>query len=190
MSRLLRKSARRIPQSLELAMAMVVSFPAPNPRVGKGLVTLERFLGCNCGKVSVTITRQYVRCYATGCKIVELHSDWLVPKQDSWPCTTLPCNKMQYHMKIVELQSDWLARKQKCWACKNQETLNCHQTLFPRRGWGLGTRLWQWHRIRWSVICHSCDNYWIPHPHSILPQVDRTAVWCSPMSGYQHNFLK
>ena len=54
------------------------SFPAPmpNPRVGKGLVTLERFLG-------VTIPCQYARCYATGCKIVALHSDWLAPKQES-----------------------------------------------------------------------------------------------------------
>ena len=26
--------------------SQIVSFPAPNPRAGKGLVTLERFLGC------------------------------------------------------------------------------------------------------------------------------------------------
>ena len=43
----------------------------------------EQFLGCNCGKVSMTMTHQYSGCYATGCKIIVLHSDWLMPKQDS-----------------------------------------------------------------------------------------------------------
>jgi len=36
-----------------------------------------------------------------------------------------------------------------------------------------------------DLSCHSCDNYWIPHPHSILPKADRSTVWCSPMSGCQ-----
>ena len=39
-----------------------------------------------------------------GMKIVELHSDWLVLNQDSWPCTTL----LRDQMKIEELKSNWL----------------------------------------------------------------------------------
>ena len=47
----------------------------------------------------------------------------------------------QCHMKITELQSDWLARKQKCWAYKNQKSAQMSPDPFPRRVWGLGTRL-------------------------------------------------
>jgi len=36
-----------------------------------------------------------------------------------------------------------------------------------------------------DLSCHPCDNYWIPHPHSILPQVDRSILWCIPMSSFQ-----
>jgi len=51
--------------------------------------------------------------------------------------------------------------------------------LFLRVGSGVQTKSWPWALSQ--VICH----YWIPHPHSILPQVDRSTIWCSPMSGCQ-----
>ena len=47
---------------------------------------------------------QYAHCYVTVCKIVELHSDWLVQKQDSWHCTALLHNRIQNHRAAI-----WLA---------------------------------------------------------------------------------
>ena len=135
---------------VHMPWVQLVSFPAPNPHAEKGLVTLERFLGCNCGKVSMSITCQYAHCYATW---------WLAPKQDCWPCTTtLPCNKMQYHMKIVELQSDWLARKQECWACKNQQNAKLSPDPFPLQTVGSGdeTRV-QHHQSRLRPVW---SNWW------------------------------
>ena len=66
-------------------------FPAPSPHVGKDLVTLEWYLCClwsetvDCN-VKQSITCLSVCCCATGCKIIELQSDWLVWKQDCWAC--------------------------------------------------------------------------------------------------------
>ena len=115
-----------------------VLFPAPNPRAGKDLMTLERFLGCTGAwlnrNVMQLITRWLHVAMQWNAKIVELHSDWLQLNQDSWPCTTLFHNRLQYHMKIIKLQSDWLAQKHECWACKNQESAPISPDPFPCRG--------------------------------------------------------
>ena len=86
----------------------------PSPQIPRGegsgdIGAVSRFYG------RVTLPQCYAinhvpiaSCYAMGCKIAELHSDWLVLNQDSWPCTTLLRDQIQYHMKIEELQSDWL----------------------------------------------------------------------------------
>ena len=117
----------------------IVSFPAPNPRTRKGLVTLERFLGCAGTWLNRNVMQYRSRAvYTLLCNGIQNRRAAFL---DSWPCTALLRNRMQYHMKIVELQSDWLVWKQKCWACKNQESAQLSPDPFPRRGWGLGMRL-------------------------------------------------
>ena len=108
-----------------LQFGQVDNSPVPSPQSprgdGSGEIGTVSWLWLWQGQRDHSITCQYACCYATGCKIVELHSDWLMQKQDSWPRTMLFCNRMQYHVKITELQSNWLARKQECWGYKNQE---------------------------------------------------------------------
>ena len=112
-----------------LPAIILVSFPAPNPlwwHWNSFLVVQALDLTamlCNRLHASCTLLRNGM----------QNHRAALIG-YSYWPCTTLLCNRMQYHMKIIELQSDWLTWKQECWACKNQENAQMSPDPFPRRG--------------------------------------------------------
>ena len=80
----------------------LVSYPAPNSRAGKGLVTLERFLGYT-GACMTSCQYYYAinhvpvpHCYAMQCKIIDLHSHWLV----------LNCQLTLYYCTVVAAGPD------------------------------------------------------------------------------------
>ena len=90
----------------------VVSYPAPNLHTGKGMVTLERFLGCTGALLHANIM-QSITCQshiATQCNVNHRTVFSLASvKPPAGIVQSLLCNQMQGHMKIVDAAAIWLA---------------------------------------------------------------------------------
>ena len=102
------------PCHLPTIIIIIVSYPDPTLKRGKGLVTVERFLGC--AESAVLLLSKPIKS-----PNVKLARDYK--------------KNRSFVLRVV------IQYSQGCWFSTTKKLLNCHLTLYLSCGRGLGTRL-------------------------------------------------